>query len=180
MRYTIMTEEEIEAIDLSRNQLSERYGSTLYTIDIESSRINNTDTDTDTDTDTNLYKMNEDISIESTPFCIICLQNSLAPYGCFQCKECIICENCINILPRKHKLKCPICRKGKQWCKIIETNKAYILTNNEETVRANNRIANRNRRDEDLNNIFRRAISFIICIFLPFFVFMGMKFMQDD
>ena len=179
MRYTIMTEEEIETIDLSRNQLSERYGSTLYTIDIESGRMD-TDTDTDTESDANLYKMNEDISIESTPYCIICLQNTLVPYGCFQCKECIICENCIEVLPSKHKLKCPVCRKGKRWCKIIETNKAYILTNDEEVVRANNRTRLVNSRDESLNVIFRRVISFIICIFLPFFVFMGMKFVGED
>ena len=55
--------------------------------------------------------MDNNISNENQPYCIICLHNTLIVYGCFQCKECIICENCINILPRKHKLKCPICRK---------------------------------------------------------------------
>ena len=135
--------------------------------------------DTDDDNAT-LYKMQYG-SLDNAPFCVICLDTTTTPYGCFQCKECIICEDCIDKLNPKHRKKCPVCRKGKKWCKIIQTNKAYILNNDEtEVIRENIRRDDSYTRNQELNTVFKRGMSFIICIFLPFLVFMGLKLVYSN
>ena len=140
------------------------------------------ESDEDDELSPTLYKMQIE-PIDNKPYCVICLSNTATPYGCFQCKECIICEECIEKLNPKHRKKCPVCRKGRKWCKIIETNKAYILINNEdEVIRENNRIMRAehiiNRRRDYANVIFCRAAFFVSCVFAPFIVFMGLKFVE--
>ncbi len=171
MSYTIMTEDiETGSRDISSSNVDSEL-STLYTI---------TEVDEDTDDDTQLYKMQYG-SVDNIPFCVICLDVTSTPYGCFQCKECIICEGCIGKLSSKHRKKCPVCRKGKKWCKIIETNKAYILKNDEqEVIRENNRLQHSLVGRQRANLIFCRAGSFILFIFTPFFVYMGLKIMNHD
>ena len=182
MSYSIMADIETGNVDISDQiilspstpQTAHPGLSILYSI-AESDEEND-------DNSPQLYKMQIE-SIDNLPFCVICLLNTPTPYGCFQCKECIICDECIGKLNPRHRKKCPVCRKGRKWCKIIETNKAYILINNEdEVIRENNRIIQAtniiDRRQERVNAIFCRAAFFVLCVFAPFLVFMGLKFVE--
>jgi hypothetical protein len=175
MSYSIMAD--IENSEASNNILDR---SIMYEIQ-DSDTDTETPGDTETPSDTHLYKM-EIESSDKSPYCIICLEVTPVPYGCFQCKECIICSDCIEKLPSKHKQRCPVCRKGKKWCKIIETNKAYILNINEnEVIRNNTRQRNQNiilRERHESNRIIYRSIVFLTCLFLPYIVYMGLKILE--
>jgi len=57
--------------------------------------------------------------------CVICFEQT-SQYGCIQCSECALCKMCLfNIYYKMLKPAkcCPVCRKGKQWCRSLETNK---------------------------------------------------------
>lgn len=97
--------------------------------------------------------------------CNICYTKKIANYKeCNLCKNCIVCNDCLNKMDENIKKKCPMCRQENWLIEKINDDKRVFPLNNILLVKEedNNESKNEEIKDcyIDINKLFKSTVNF--------------------